>query len=347
MTTNLYIPQKLNIGFRNRHDTYTGKLAYIIYYDEKNKLRKETSWQKWRDASIDNIEVPNTPTTGFVLNKKAGDYSGHWGNHRQAYCRIYDPRDFEFEITINNLLFILENASSTKGKGLEGEFVYSWSGKDLVLLPVDSADYKSFSMASQLINTNQAIKPSELILGGTYLTKQNEELVYMGRFDKYNLKYNNLERTFVNQGKYFWFIHATGKYFEQYKSVNKKLIQCMDDTCTQHYADYFEVLQGDIYYSPLDESKTEYIEYTLEELETILKYNKWFKFYSNQQTYEVRRYRDVLTVYGISSGWYIAVSRDVSLKYIYDKYRPAYKKEFLTNGRFYSVNKVEVKNNDE
>lgn len=30
---NLFIPQKLKIGFQKREGTFTGKLAYIIYYD--------------------------------------------------------------------------------------------------------------------------------------------------------------------------------------------------------------------------------------------------------------------------------------------------------------------------
>jgi hypothetical protein len=50
--------------------------------------------------------------------------------------RVYDPRNFEFEISVANLLYILEETSSLKGKGLEGEFVYAWEGKELVLLPV-------------------------------------------------------------------------------------------------------------------------------------------------------------------------------------------------------------------
>lgn len=41
--TTIFIPKRINVGFRNRSDTYTKKLAYIIYYDEKGKLRKETS----------------------------------------------------------------------------------------------------------------------------------------------------------------------------------------------------------------------------------------------------------------------------------------------------------------
>ena len=35
MKSNIFIPKKINVGFRNRSGTYTGKLAYIIYYDDK------------------------------------------------------------------------------------------------------------------------------------------------------------------------------------------------------------------------------------------------------------------------------------------------------------------------
>jgi len=118
MNGNVFIPQKLKIGFQERSDTYTKKLAYVIYFDEKGTLRKEASWQSWRDKKIDPIEIDNVPTSGFVLNKKVGGYKSDW-NFRNAYVRVYDPRDFEFEITIPNLLFILENTSAIKGKDLD------------------------------------------------------------------------------------------------------------------------------------------------------------------------------------------------------------------------------------
>ena len=35
----IYIPEKIKVGYQNRNDTYTKKLAYVIYYDEKGKLR--------------------------------------------------------------------------------------------------------------------------------------------------------------------------------------------------------------------------------------------------------------------------------------------------------------------
>src|SRR6185437_15163264 len=181
---NFFIPKKINVGFQERGGTYTGKLAYIIYFDEKGKLRKETSWNGWRDKKIDNEIYDNEPTSGFVLNKKAGGYDTGW-NHRQTYVRVYDPRGFEFEITVPNLLYILENATSTKGKGLEGDFVYGWDGKDLVLIPCDSPDWKELVKLNELRHSQKKIGARQLIIGATYRTRQNEEWIYMGKFDEY------------------------------------------------------------------------------------------------------------------------------------------------------------------
>ena len=52
----LYIPKKINVGYQKREDTYTKKLGYVIYYDDKGVLRKEQSWKNWRDKSIKNEE---------------------------------------------------------------------------------------------------------------------------------------------------------------------------------------------------------------------------------------------------------------------------------------------------
>ena len=39
--SNFFIPEKIKVGYNSRNDTYTKKLAYIIYYDNKGVLRKE------------------------------------------------------------------------------------------------------------------------------------------------------------------------------------------------------------------------------------------------------------------------------------------------------------------
>ena len=190
VNTNIFVPKQINVGFQNRKDTYSGKLAYVIYFDEKGKLRKETSWNSWRDENIPNEIYDNEPTEGFVLNKKVGGVEESWGwDPRKTYTRVYDPRGFEFEITIPNLLWILENANCIKGKGLEGQFVYGWDGKEILLVPVDSPDYKEIERKNKIFHSNEFIKAKDLKVGATYLSKQDGTFVYMGKFDYYTQGY--------------------------------------------------------------------------------------------------------------------------------------------------------------
>lgn len=190
MNTNIFVPKKINVGFQNRKDTYTGKLAYVIYFDAKGKLRKETSWNGWRDKEIPNEIYDNEPTEGFVLNKKVGGVEECWGwDPRKTYTRVYDPRGFEFEITIPNLLWILENCDSMRGKGLVGQFVYGWDGKELVLVPVESPDYKEIARKNEVFHKNEFIKAKDLKIGATYRSKNDTTYVYMGRFDRYDSGY--------------------------------------------------------------------------------------------------------------------------------------------------------------
>ncbi len=352
MKSNIFIPKKINVGYQNRSGTYTGKLAYIIYYDEKGVLRKERSWNGWRDEDIPNDEFDNEPTEGFVLNKKAGDYSTGW-DHRQAYCRVYDPRGFEFEITIENLLYILANVNCYKGKGLEGEFVYGWSGKDLVLMPVESPDYKQIEEFNKIVHNNECIKAKDLIIGATYLTKDDEQVIYVGKFETYDYYGDK------NKGKYFTFYH--NGYFEFRKTFPKnKIITCIDDKCTEKYADIFEELEGKRDYSPYDKSKDEYVHYSFEEFRDIIKPDRYYSNYfisednDDKITFEVRE-RDGLFIVR----YYIGEATDifpyttkmvkgflgrkveekhmipVTLEEIYKKMKPMYLQKYLANGREY------------
>ena len=228
----LYIPEKIKVGYQNRSGTYSGKLAYVIYYDDKGKLRKEPSWSNWRDESIEPDDFDNEPTGGFVLNKKVGDYKSSW-DVRHAWCRVYDPRGFEFEISIENLLFILENCNSIKGKGLEGEFVYGWDGTDLVLIPVDSADYKRFQEDKKNRKEAEYVTGSKLIAGYTYENMNNhKKMLYLCRGEKYE---KDTEAELVRDGVYEnmncfrtywgadWYgVNSEKHYVYQFKSTGKR-----------------------------------------------------------------------------------------------------------------------------
>lgn len=270
MGASFFIPKKINVGFQERQGTYTGKLAYIIYFDEKGKLRKEASWNSWRDKKIDNEVFDNEPTSGFVLNKKAGGYDTGW-NHRQTYVRVYDPRGFEFEITVPNLLYILENATSTKGKGLEGDFVYGWDGKELVLIPVEAPDYQELVELNALRHSDKKIGVKDLKLGATYRTRQNQEYIYMGKFDEY--KWSGTKKSKPQ----FWF-YCRGEYGGHYTtlaSVSQKLVEVISEESVEDYADLFDKMECRSDYSPVDNSKDEFIPYTKEELEKAFAKTQW------------------------------------------------------------------------
>ncbi len=174
----LFIPDRIRVGFQERKDTYTNRLAYVIYWDKTGKLRKEKSWQTWRDDQIKPEEFDNTPQDGFILNKGIERYNwSHYGSGR-SYIRIYDSRGIEFEITPENLIGILTETNCSR-RGLEGEFVYAWKGTDLVLLPCCSEEYQKACVYTAL--QGKKISAHDLKEGCSYTTKKGEEVIYMGR----------------------------------------------------------------------------------------------------------------------------------------------------------------------
>lgn len=177
----LNIPETLKVGFNNRPDTYSGKLAYVTYINKKGDIAKEASWNGWIDKRIDVETYENKPIEGFVLNKRAGGYKSGW-NFRQTKCRVYDPRGFEVEISVENLLYILQECTSSKGKGLEGEFVYAWSGTELILLPICSEDYKA---STELMKRQENITLKDLKVGAAYKGSEVDYLIYIGKMEWY------------------------------------------------------------------------------------------------------------------------------------------------------------------
>lgn len=199
MNDHYFIPKTIKVGYQERRGTYTGRLAYVIYYDQKNTLRKETSWKGWCDPKIDANDFDNVPTEGFVLNKSVGGYKSDW-NYRSAYFRVYDPRGFEFEITPENLLWILDWCTCSPGKGIEGKFVYGWAGDQLILIPCNTECYKICAEYSERMFagvTKDSLEP-----GSIYRLKSGNDLLYIGCLKivkqmgkSYTSKYMFLDKT--------------------------------------------------------------------------------------------------------------------------------------------------------
>ena len=250
----LNIPKQIHVGCQKRGGTYTGKLAYVIYTDEKGKKRKEVSWDGWRDHKIKPIDYDNEPTSGFVLNKGVGGQRESWGyNSRNEYIRVYDPRGFEFEISVANLLFILQESTSIKGKGLEGEFIYSWDGTELVLLPVDCLEYTQSKAFTDGLGSK--VTKKEMFEGHTYMTKKQETVVYLGRHNckedpKWAYRFDEeLIKTKKRKKQHIFLNTETNKY--QLEGGFTKLSKIIDANVHDDYATQYSTFIDGIFMSDI------------------------------------------------------------------------------------------------
>lgn len=220
MSTNkLFIPEKCRVGFQLRKGTFTGLLAYVIYYGPDGKIRKEPSWKSWcqlpgvlaeaedyqvrrsfglshedplptreeiaaEDARLEPREFDNAPVRGFVLNKGVRRFRWHFGSGR-SMIRVYDPRGWELEITPDNLLNILMHTDCSR-REIADEMVYAWTKGDLLLVPCSSGIYREAKAFTDL--QHQKVGARDLEKGWSYTTKQREVLVYLGRHPWHEMK---------------------------------------------------------------------------------------------------------------------------------------------------------------
>ena len=181
----LFIPSRIRVGYQERKDTVTGRLAYVIYYDATGKIRKEVSWDGWRREKLKQGQEPipadeldNVPFDGVVINKDVQRCNWSHFSSGRSMIRIYDPRGIEFEITPANLIAILMETDCNH-RALDGKFVYAWAGGDIVLLPCGSETYQAATKNTELLTSKFSAKA--LVEGRSYTTKKGIEQVYMGR----------------------------------------------------------------------------------------------------------------------------------------------------------------------
>lgn len=378
--TQLFIPTKCKVGFNLREDCYTKKLGYVIAFDGK-KWRKEQSWESWRQKvgqekytggkyidgkwvnnpveyygeEVTPIEFDNVPTSGFVLNKKVGGYKSDW-NMRQTYARVYDPRGFEFEINIVNLLYILETSNCMKGKGLEGEFVYSWDGKDLVLLPCHSWEYEKANNYTSL--QSEKVSSKTLVPGCSYKTKKEEDIIYVGRFNWYNIDFYGKNPTRAGK-KYHIFTSDNGESFDL-KTDASFLALKNSDEIVSNYAEIIEKFQNNIHSSNITdwEFREKEIDFTPNEgHQSTLKNGTYFKldgdiitecsvWINYQYQYNTQTYKNDYVI----KGYYLRDNysfnkKDLSGKYFSSSYGYYYNssydrtfsKEDLQKNKYYDI----------
>lgn len=251
MKNNIFLPDKIKAGFNLRKDTYSGLLGYVIPWDGK-KWRQEQSWENWRqrsstDERLKPLELKNELIEGFVLNKKTGDEKYGW-NPRIAWIRVWDPRGFEIEIKVNNLLYILANTDCTVGKGLVGKFIYGWDGKNLMLIPESAPEFQNMKTFTAL--KNKKITSKDLKIFDSYINANKEIHIYLGKYNTFykNSYYWEKKPSEKYSSKKYWFYNVTKNEFVHLSILNS-ISEKYDTDQVYNYAEIMDKLEHNAEYS--------------------------------------------------------------------------------------------------
>lgn len=271
----IFIPKTITAGFKKRDGTVDGQLSYVVYTDEKGTLRKEASFDSWRDHKIPTVEFENIPVKGIMLNYANRNPYGNGWDDRMAFIRIYDPRGMEFEIDAEILVYMLKTGGYSVEEGF-GEVVYAWDGPRLLLLATCSSDYTKIVSESDLVHRSEYVTVPDLVVGNVYVRKTGKREIYLGRFEAWtefrSWDHNDVQR---NRGLMHVFVNESGR-FTVTKSISKTYLHdngpVTDWAALEHYSfkpkgldHLMELWYRSSQFSPLDCTKDQKVPMTAED----------------------------------------------------------------------------------
>lgn len=186
-----------------------GSPALGFAVSDHEPKRKETV-DRWRDKAVEPMIVDNVPTPGLWFTSRATRYMTD-----KEYMRVSDPRGFTLEISVENLLELLESVSTERGV-ITDPTIWTWGKNGKVYLT--TPDNKSYIEAKEDFEKKQNGIVEELVEGKYYkITGYTDEVYqYVGRVQVTRFK-NSWGRKSgaidVSTYKSYAFIHGTKSSF--------------------------------------------------------------------------------------------------------------------------------------
>jgi hypothetical protein len=176
------IPEQVYVGFQGRRSQDEVPLGFMTPYndDEAGQRRRATvdNWARGygNSKTFNSVILENKPMIGFKIGR-AIRRSGGWNGSGASYVRIEDPRGFELEITIENLVMCMSDNLLDDGE-IIAECVWGRDGNRNILLPTNSEPYKN----SVVLRTKVAavIPLKEVTVGDEVELITGEKGIYLG-----------------------------------------------------------------------------------------------------------------------------------------------------------------------
>lgn len=169
--SSIKIPAKVYVGFQGRRSQDEVPLGFMTPYaeDKAGQKRRDTvdNWAKGyygSEKTFNSVMLENKPMIGFKVGRSIRR-SGGWNGSGASYVRVEDPRGFELEITIENLVMCMSDNHIQDGE-IVAECVWGREGNRNILLPTNSEPYKASVATTEKISKKLSlrdIKPGDTI----------------------------------------------------------------------------------------------------------------------------------------------------------------------------------------
>lgn len=181
----IIIPDKIIAGYRESYNNNMKK-AYISFINEKNKVNKESNFERYIDSKE---SLNNEPISGFTLNKHEETYINEYTEGR-TYVSLFDPRGFIVKISVGNYINICLSTDINKGE-IKGKFIYAFINGYPILLNVESKEYKdSLNRQQEMIPVNA----DTIVVGQRYCLKRDakknknpDQYIYLGKHNYHEI----------------------------------------------------------------------------------------------------------------------------------------------------------------
>jgi len=179
--SSIKIPEKVYIGFQGRRSQDEVPLGFMTpYTDDQAGANRRATVDQWargygREKTFNSVILENKPMVGFKIGRAIRRHRSWGGN--ASYVRIEDPRGFELEISIENLVMCMVDNIIDNGE-IMAECVWGRDGNRNILLPTNSEPYKDSVATTAAVSA--AISLRDVKLGDEIVLVTGETGIYCG-----------------------------------------------------------------------------------------------------------------------------------------------------------------------
>jgi hypothetical protein len=182
MADAIKISKKVYVGFQGRRTEDEVPLGFMTPYGEDDAgVKRRATVDNWarnhygNSKTFNSVTIDNKPMIGFKIGRSVQRSSG-WNGSGATYFRIEDPRGFELEITVENLVMISSICIIERGEIMQ-ECVWGREGQRNILIPTNS---EPFANAVEMPDDDEKVDMKTLKKGDRVRLASGQYGIWLG-----------------------------------------------------------------------------------------------------------------------------------------------------------------------